>query len=248
MQKKLRFRETSILYLLRGKAAVWTHFYGFKGSDRKQSACNAGDLGLIPELGGSRGEENGNPRGAWQAIVHGVAKNRTWLRQTDTHTHTHTWLNSSACSFWAHILIGRTVKTIVMGPMWFLRVTFSVKIFWESLIYDHGNSRRSGFDFFLSFFFFLSYREWEILLCTYLIFSSYWKVLCLTFKLQTSLVLLLCSERWCCSVNWNETDSRSVGYVHSDVWALFLIPGKSGFLAGSCRFDPAFNLCCFYLL
>ena len=47
------------------------------GSDSKASACSAGDLGLIPELGRSPGEGNGNPlqysclenpmgRGAWQ--------------------------------------------------------------------------------------------------------------------------------------------------------------------------------------
>ena len=51
----------------------------------KESACNVGDLGLIPGLGRSPGEENGNPlqyfrlgnpinRGAWQVIVHGVAE------------------------------------------------------------------------------------------------------------------------------------------------------------------------------
>ena len=51
----------------------------------KESACNAGDVGWIPGLGRSPGEENGNPlqyscledpmdRGAWQATVHGVAK------------------------------------------------------------------------------------------------------------------------------------------------------------------------------
>ena len=35
---------------------------GFPGdSDGKESACNAGDLGLIPELGKSPGEGNGNP-------------------------------------------------------------------------------------------------------------------------------------------------------------------------------------------
>ena len=55
------------------------------GSDYKESACNAGDLGLIPGSGRSPGEENGNPlqysclenptnRGAWQTIVQGVAK------------------------------------------------------------------------------------------------------------------------------------------------------------------------------
>ena len=58
------------------------------GSDGKESACNAGDLGSVPGLGRSPGEENGNPlqyscqeksmdRGAWQAIVHGVTKTRT---------------------------------------------------------------------------------------------------------------------------------------------------------------------------
>ena len=35
------------------------HFPG--GSDGKVSACNAGDPGLIPGLGRSSGEGNGNP-------------------------------------------------------------------------------------------------------------------------------------------------------------------------------------------
>ncbi len=60
------------------------------GSDGKASAYNAGDLGLIPGLGRSPGEGNGNPLqysclenpmdgGAWWATVHGVAKSRTRL-------------------------------------------------------------------------------------------------------------------------------------------------------------------------
>ena len=37
-------------------------FLGFPGGpDRKESACNAGDLGLIPGLGRSPGGEHGNP-------------------------------------------------------------------------------------------------------------------------------------------------------------------------------------------
>ena len=55
------------------------------GSDGKASACNAGDLGLIPGLGRSSGKGNGNPlqysclenpmdREAWRATVHGFAK------------------------------------------------------------------------------------------------------------------------------------------------------------------------------
>ena len=58
------------------------------GSDSKESACNAGNLGLIPRLGRSPGEGNVYPlqyscledamdRGAWQAIVHGAAKSQT---------------------------------------------------------------------------------------------------------------------------------------------------------------------------
>ena len=56
-------------------------------SDDKESACNAGDLGLIPRLGRSPGERKGYPlqyscledstdRGTWQSKVHGVAKSQ----------------------------------------------------------------------------------------------------------------------------------------------------------------------------
>jgi len=57
------------------------------GSVSKESACNAGDPGLIPALGRSPGEGNSNPlqyscignpmdRGAWWATVHGVVRVR----------------------------------------------------------------------------------------------------------------------------------------------------------------------------
>ena len=55
------------------------------GSDGKESACSAGDLGLIPELGRSPGEDKGNPlqysclenpmdRETWQDTIHRVTK------------------------------------------------------------------------------------------------------------------------------------------------------------------------------
>ena len=62
----------------------------FGGSEVKESACNAGDLGLIPGSGRSPGEGNGNPLqysclenpldgGVWWATVHRVAKSQTRL-------------------------------------------------------------------------------------------------------------------------------------------------------------------------
>ena len=58
------------------------------GSDGKESACNAGELGLIPELGRSPGEGDSNPlqysclensmnRRVWCTIVHEIADSRT---------------------------------------------------------------------------------------------------------------------------------------------------------------------------
>ena len=58
------------------------------GSEVKASACNVGDLGLIPGSGRSPGEGNGNPLqysclenlmdgGAWWATVHGVTESDT---------------------------------------------------------------------------------------------------------------------------------------------------------------------------
>ena len=44
------------------KIPAFMELQGFTGgSDGKESVCNAGDLGLIPESGRSPGEGNGNP-------------------------------------------------------------------------------------------------------------------------------------------------------------------------------------------
>ena len=56
-------------------------------SDGKESACNEGDLGSVPELERSPGEGNGNSlqysclensmdREAWRTMVHGVTKSQ----------------------------------------------------------------------------------------------------------------------------------------------------------------------------
>ena len=80
------------------RARSTTAFPG--GSDDKESACSAGDLGLIPGLERSPGEGNVNPlqcsclgnlmgRGACQATVHGVAELDTTERTPTHNTHFH---------------------------------------------------------------------------------------------------------------------------------------------------------------
>ena len=70
----------------------------------KESTCNAGYAGSsIPGSGRSPREGHGYPlqysclensmvRGAWCAIVHGVAKSQTQLKRLSTHTHTHVYI------------------------------------------------------------------------------------------------------------------------------------------------------------
>ena len=77
------------------------------GSDGKDSACSAEDLGSIPGLGRSPAEGDGYPllfsglensmdRGAWWATTHEVAESDMTeclslsLSLSHTHTHTHT--------------------------------------------------------------------------------------------------------------------------------------------------------------
>ena len=59
------------------------------GSESKDSACTSGNPGSIPGMGRSPGEGNHNTlwyscpenpmdRGAWWAIVHGIANSQTW--------------------------------------------------------------------------------------------------------------------------------------------------------------------------
>ena len=73
----------------REKSHILLGFPG--GSAGKESACNVGDLGSVLGLGRSPGGGHGNPlqysclenpldRGARPAIVHRVAKSRTWLK------------------------------------------------------------------------------------------------------------------------------------------------------------------------
>ena len=65
------------------------------GSDNKESACNAGDLGSVPWSGRSPGGGYGDPlqfsclenpmdRRGWQATVHRIAQSQTQLKRLST--------------------------------------------------------------------------------------------------------------------------------------------------------------------
>ena len=69
-------------------------FFGFPGASAgKESSCNVGELGSIPGLGRSPGEENGCPllysglENSRDSIVCGVAKSRTRLSDFQSRTH-----------------------------------------------------------------------------------------------------------------------------------------------------------------
>ena len=77
--------QSTLLYLLLHLSPSHL-FYGLPGgSDGKESACNAEDLGLIPRLGASPGEGYGNTlqysclenpldRGAWWIAMNRVSR------------------------------------------------------------------------------------------------------------------------------------------------------------------------------
>ena len=73
--------QISLVYIVRSWIA------GSYGPARKESVCNAGDLGSIPGLGRSPGEGKDNSlqysglENSMDSIVHGVTKSQTWLSE-----------------------------------------------------------------------------------------------------------------------------------------------------------------------
>ena len=112
----------------------WAPLY--HSSVGKESACKAGDLGLIPGLGRYPGEGNGNPlwysclenpmdRGVWQATVYGVARDG------------HDLVTKSSYSKRLHIptrssFISTSVRTVMTGARG------AVKTGIRNLLLDNG--------------------------------------------------------------------------------------------------------------
>ena len=105
-------------------------FHWSSGSDGEESACIAGDLGLIPGLGRSPKEGHGSPlqysclensvdRGAWWAVVHGVTKSRTrlsdWTEYSIVYMYhnffIHSSVNGHLCCY--HVLPVLTVEAVI---------------------------------------------------------------------------------------------------------------------------------------
>ena len=81
-------------------------------SNGKESACNGGDLGLIPGLGRSPGEGHGNAlqyshlensmgRGAWRAPIYGVTKSQTQPSDHYFHFYFLSYSQRLYCSQWS---------------------------------------------------------------------------------------------------------------------------------------------------
>ena len=77
-----------VFYIKRVRKIPWRRdrlctpvFSGFPGASAgRESACSAGDLGLIPRLGRSPGGGNSSGLDSYMdCIVHGVTKSQTWL-------------------------------------------------------------------------------------------------------------------------------------------------------------------------
>ena len=97
-------QETLVQFL--GREVCWRRdrlpppvFLGFPcGSAGKESACNAGDLGLIPGLGRSPGEGKGYLLqysclgNSMDCVAHRVAKSQTWLREFHSLTLDNLWV------------------------------------------------------------------------------------------------------------------------------------------------------------
>ena len=83
--------KSTICYSISHIIIIRLRNWAFPGASAgKESACNAGDLGLIPGLGRSPGEGNGYPlqysvlENSMDCIVRGVAKSRTRVSFTFT--------------------------------------------------------------------------------------------------------------------------------------------------------------------
>ena len=80
------------------------------GSDGKESACDVGDPALIPRLGRSSGEGNGNP--LQDSCLENFMDRGAELDTTEklTHTHTHSRLHFKFSEYWTEVVLKNTLE------------------------------------------------------------------------------------------------------------------------------------------
>ena len=116
-RKLVEISETSMILFINSTE----HFGLLQWLSSKESACNVGDAGLIPESERAPGGGHGNPhqysclenimgREAWQATVPTVAKSRAQLK----------WL--SMCAHTEHFMYSSIVKQVCVGLLNQLKV------------------------------------------------------------------------------------------------------------------------------
>ena len=164
------------------------------------SAGDAGDTGSIPGSGKSPGRGNGNPlqyacqessmdRGAWWAVVHGVAKSWTWLSD---------W--TCMCYIYIQCVYEYKPALILLGPS-------HCTPQWVSFTATKA----------ISYFFLNVFHAWFFLKCNKsgaLNYNSSQKLMILPFSLETT----LSHQITICSYSFNSSSVRmSAGCVRNDI-------------------------------
>ena len=132
--------------ILNGVKEIWVLMSFFSGLlwwlSGKDSAWNAGAPSLIPGLGRSPGEGNGNPlqdyclgspmdRGAWESIVHGITKSQTQLSNWARMPFISVFLNENISNITKHckdFAMNTNIPTTRVLPLNFLCTCFIIAL------------------------------------------------------------------------------------------------------------------------
>ena len=128
----------------------WHHLWDPCSSVGKESACNAGDPGLIPGSGRSPGEGHGNPLqysclenpmngGAWQATVRGVTRVRHDLvTKPPWDPKSLTWV----VLYWTHSVSCHNLLAWWWTGNWVILIICN--LLWEMFRLDHRHISQEG--------------------------------------------------------------------------------------------------------
>ena len=99
------------------------------GSDGKETACSAGDLSLIPGMGRSSGEGNGNPL-QYSCLENSMDGGAWWATSSWDRRVGHGW---AANTFTSHMCVCVCVTTNILGQKYWLLIPSSSRRNQDSL-------------------------------------------------------------------------------------------------------------------